>query len=269
MPAVTSLRFGVSQGHGGGSLVEGANGFVTSLGKMLDLTVRLIVAPDYEKLLAAITGGGLDVAWMPPLLHVRATAARASLVGVCERNGARTYRSALLVRADSRATSVKDLAGARVAWTDRASSGGYIFPRLHLLAAGIAPGKGISNEKFVGSPRAACAAVADGNADLCACFISEEGAKDAARALEDVKRVYPPAPWRLKVLDVTEAIPPDGVVLAETVPADVARRITEALHDLHKLAEGREALQKLMYADKLVPVDVIVARALARLAQLV
>ena len=117
--------------------------------------------------------GGIAIAWMPPLMHVRAAHKGALLACVSQRDGALTYRAALLVRADSDAPRVPSLRGARAAWADPYSASGYLFPQLHLLAAGIDPRYDFASESYYGSAAAACRAVVDGDADVCAHYISD------------------------------------------------------------------------------------------------
>jgi phosphonate transport system substrate-binding protein len=255
------LRFGISQGHGGTTLLEGARVFAQALSSELGRGVRVHVTDDYEGLLRATLDGTVEVAWMPPFLHLAATAKGAHLVAVCERGGAITYRSALVVRADSRYGELRDLGGARAAWSDRRSAAGYVFPRLLIERSGVELG----GETFVGSPRAVCAAVMGGHADVGACFVSEAAADDRARLVSDVERVYPAAAGQLRVLGVTDPIPPDGIVVAAHVAADSCERVGEAVLGFHRRAEGREALHKLLFAEKLAPVTDAVGRVIAEL----
>lgn len=242
-----AIRFALGAGHGGESMLSGARAFTAALAKTLRREVRLVVSDDYEALLARLLADATDLAWMPPLIHARATAAGATLAAVSERDGALTYRSALLVRVDSPAAALTDLRDVRVAWTDLHSAAGHTFPRLHLQAAGVS----ITDETFAGSPLAACAAVADGSADLCACFVRESAASAPARALADVSRVYAPATWRLKVIAITDAIPPDGIVIAPGVQAADVTRYTDGLLKLHRQPAGLAALWSLMAATRL------------------
>jgi ABC-type phosphate/phosphonate transport system substrate-binding protein len=194
---------------------------------------------------------GVELAWLPPLLEVRAAEAGARVVAVGERGGALVFRSALLVRADSPHRTLSDLVGARAAWNDRASASGYLFPRLHLASAGFNLARDLASESFLGSPSSAMAAVADGRADLCACFVRSASA-DPSRALDDVQREFPAARWRLRVLAVTDVIPPDGMVVPASVDKETATKLRAALLGLHETPAGASALQALLGADRLV-----------------
>jgi len=178
-----------------------------------------------------------------------------------------TYRSALFVRADDPIGGLEQLRGARVAWTDRSSASGYVFPRL-LVVSSVDPAEAFAEERFLGSPREVCAAVADGQVDLGACFTSEAHADDPARTLVDVARIYPAAPWRLRVLAVTGPIPSDGLVLSSAVDPGGRTRIGGALLRIHELAQGAESLAKLFFADRLVEVSRAVVAAIEHMAPL-
>jgi ABC-type phosphate/phosphonate transport system substrate-binding protein len=261
------LRFGISRSHGGPTLLSGAHVFADELAERMQVRCKLVVADDYEHLSTGVGSGGVDVAWMPPLVHARAVRSGALLAAVAERSGAVTYRSAILTRADAPYLNERALAGARAAWADRSSAAGYAFARLHLVAAGVDPDRALKSQTFHGSAAAACAAVADGNADFCACFVSEAAADDPARALADVERVYAPARWRLRVLALTDAIPPDGVVLGAHVDGATQAHARDALLRMHATRRGAEGLRALMQADRLVPVTEAVRRILKKLDQ--
>src|SRR6476646_4492741 len=154
-----ALTFGISRSHAGHDLDAGARLFADALAARVGRKLSVTITPDYERLLDGVLVGGISVAWMPPLLHVRASMKGAPLAAVSERNGALAYRAALLVRADSHRTTVRSLRGARAAWADPYSASGYLFPQLHLLAAGLDPRYDLAGERFCGTTEAACRAV--------------------------------------------------------------------------------------------------------------
>jgi len=251
---VRTIRFGVSRGHGGPQLLLGVRHFVALLGQRLGRPVTSIIARDYDHLLEGVTMAGIDLAWMPPLLHARSDGLLAAVV---QRGGAVTYRAALLVRADSAFRSPADLRRARAAWSDPASASGHLFPRLHLLASSVTP----ATESFHGSFAAAMAAVVDGRADVCSCFIRNDAGE---RALEDVAHSFPQAGPHLRVLDVTDSIPPDGLVLAAGIDGNLQARLRDLLLQLHEDEAGAAVLHELFGAERLVPVTAQVARTIDR-----
>jgi len=265
----TVYRFGVAQNAAGGGprlLDEGAR-FAAELGERIDATIELDVAQDYADLLSRLLVGRSHIAWMPPLVHARATLSGATLAAVCERDGSFTYRSALLVRADSPYRTLRDLAGARFAWVDPSSAAGYVFPRLELVRAGLDPDIGFPSEKFHGTVASAADAVSEDRADVCACFVSSSAADDHATADAEVRAAMGLRADRLRVLHVTDAIPPDGIVVAPTVDDATREALTQAVLALNLDDRGRAALKSLFGADSLASATEHLRRLIHRWAQ--
>ncbi|MDB4970235.1 MAG: putative phosphonate-binding protein [Myxococcales bacterium] len=262
MASIDTLRFAVSRSNAGSSLLAGARRFAAALGERLALPVEVNVTYDYERLLKALLGGGAELAWMPPLIHARASAAGARLVAVSQRGGLLGYRGAILVRGDSAIADVAQLGGIRAAWVDKVSASGYLVPRLHLIAAARDPATLFASERFYGSTTSACRAVVDRDADVTACFLG--GATDRASAQREIAETLRAGP-ELRVLDVTVRIPPDGFVVAPSLNAPDRSRIRTALLELHTRDDARQALQELLQAERLAPVRDDVVRDLERL----
>ena len=265
-----ALTFGISRSHAGHDLDAGARLFADALAARIGRKLAVTITPDYERLLDGLVVGGVAVAWMPPLLHVRAALQGALLAAVSQRNGALAYRAALVVRADSHRTTVRGLRGARAAWADPYSASGYLFPQLHLLAAGVDPRYDLATERYHGSAAAACRAVADGDADVAAHYISD--AAGASREgnwrlaqLELRHALGYAVAGELRVLDVTDPIPPDGMVLAPPLDGRLQAAVRDALLSLHDDAAGARALHTLLQAERLMPVTGDVVKIIARL----
>lgn len=244
------LRFGISRKHGGDRVLEAARLFTDVVAAALKTRVKLLVSFDYEHLLKTVTGGGVELAWLPPLIYAQAQSRGTMPFAVCSRSGRLTYRSAILVREDSHYRVPADLKGARVAWTDRHSAAGCIFPRLHLQKLGLDPQHDLK-ESYAGSMVQAAAAVDRNEADACAAFVDKT---DPEEMRVDIRRVFGPKMRELRVLEngVTDAIPADGVAVCGNFPGEEKTRITDALCNLHRSKDGATALQELMQADCLV-----------------
>jgi phosphate/phosphite/phosphonate ABC transporter binding protein len=242
-------------------LLDGARQLAVVLESRLGFAVDVCVCYDYSALLKTVVQSGADLAWMPPLMHARAAAAGARLVALSQRGGVLGYRSAIVVR-DGRFGSVHELSGVRAAWVDPASSSGYLFPRLHLLAAGVDPAKAFVSERFYGSATNACRAVVAGDADLGACFLSVAGDRESAQ--HEVAQTFKTGD-ALRVLDVTARIPPDGFVVSSAVDEARVALLRAALFEIHQRSDGRAALQALLQAERLVPAPDAIVRELQRL----
>lgn len=264
------LSFGISRSHAGADLDAAARRFAETLSARVGRKITVVVTADYEKLLDGVLIGGVSVAWMPPLMHVRAAARGAPLACVSERGGALAYRAALLVRADSNRTTVRGLRGIRAAWADPYSASGYLFPQLHLQAAGVDPRYDFEREAYHGTAAAAARAVADGDADLCAHYVSDAAgsARDDHFKLAhlELRRALGDAvAGKLRVLDVTDPIPPDGMVLAPPLDGRIQAALRDALLSIHDEQRGHDALRALCQAERLAPVTGDVVKIIARL----
>lgn len=265
-----ALSFGISRSHAGQDLDAGARRFAAALAARLGRKVGATITRDYEQLLDGLLVGGISIAWMPPLVHVRAAEKGAPLACVSQRGGALTYRSALIVRGDSHRTTVRGLRGVRAAWADPFSASGYLFPQLHLLAAGLDPRYDFASESFHGSAARACRAVSDGEADLCAHYISDAAGAASSQhwklgQLELRQALGDAVADQLRILDVTDPIPPDGMVLAPPLDGRLQATVRDALLRLHEDAQGKEALRGLLQAERLMPVTGDVVKIIARL----
>lgn len=260
-----ALSFGVSRAHGDADVVAASRMFAAALESALGRAVRVRMARDYLGALEDVIAGAADFAWLPPLVHARAVTRGAELCAVPDRGGALTYRSAIVVQRDSPYRTLHDLSGARAAWGDARSAASHVFPMLELQQAGVFE-DALAEQTFLGGGRAACAAVADGRADFGATHVSEEAATDPQRALEDLEKQFAAARWRLRVLAVSRAIPPDGIVLAPSaVRVALARSLCGPLLEVHRAPAGREAIRRLFGATRLVPPSDAVRAAVRRL----
>jgi phosphonate transport system substrate-binding protein len=257
-----TVRLGLSRHHARAHVDQWADLLPKALAAGLGSPATFALSEDYEELLGAVTASAVDVAWLPPLLHARAAEQGARLVALPQRGGWLTFRSALLVRQGDPVESAAKLRNARAAWRDKSSASGHLFPRIELAALGATLGA----EAFFGSIEEAAQAVVDQKADLCTCFVSD-AARDPQRAAAEVAQALGPLAEKLRVLHVTDPIPPDGFVVAPALTAPEAAAITAALLALHTTPEGRTALKEVLQAEKLAPVNDALLRSLKSWAQ--
>jgi phosphonate transport system substrate-binding protein len=115
--------------------------FRAYLARTLDVDVELFVATDYAGVVSALAAGKLDTAYLGGLTYVQAErqVKLTPLVTEIDRDtGTKEYLSAIVVRADSRYRSVKDLLDARAsfAFGDVSSTSGSLYPHVMLSEAG-------------------------------------------------------------------------------------------------------------------------------------
>ncbi len=144
-----------------------------------------------------------------------------------------TYRSQILVRADSGITDIKGLHGKKFAFVDTLSASGYVFPLLTIKnKVGQEPRTFFATNGIIfagGHPQAALA-VYQGTVDGAATFIDVRTQLVAAN---------PDIMTKLKVIDQSEPIPNDGVALQKDFPADLGKTVKQALIDYSKTDDGK------------------------------
>lgn len=154
-------------------------------GKLLEATfgvpVRLFPAADYAGVIQAFGAGQIEMssmgssgyagAWMETNGNVE------PLVVPIENDGSISYRSVLVVRADSGIADLAAMKGRSLAWADPNSTSGYLIPRSELKKAGFdpEPGRYFSKTGFGGGHEQAVVAVLQGQYDGAATWASGIG----------------------------------------------------------------------------------------------
>lgn len=217
---------------------------------------KLQVFDSYSELLDELES--LAFAWLPPATFVRAqTRMPLTIVRGIQRGSQLHYRGVLFTRDAEGVRSLGALQDARVAWVDRDSCAGHLFPRLALRSAGIHPHEVFSEELFLGSHAAVVHAVGRGFADVGATYmrVDEQGAPLEQTFVEDAERY--------RVLLTSEPIPSDVIVAGPAATARELVSIRRALRGLSRTEEGRDVMRGIFDADDFVetsPADYRVVR---------
>jgi phosphate/phosphite/phosphonate ABC transporter binding protein len=176
----------------------------------------------YQELLDAMHVGEIDLAWLPPVVALRATTrGRTIPIALPVRSGASSFHGALFARTSHPAASARELRGARVAWVDRQSAGGYLVIRAGMKADGIDLANAFAHEAFVGSHDAVVHAVLTGAVDVGATFAYLDDQGRVARAAWGNADV--------KVLALAGPIPADVVAATIRMPVAMIRNVQNAL----------------------------------------
>jgi phosphonate transport system substrate-binding protein len=151
-------------------------------------------------------------------------------------DGSSTYHGHLFVRTDSGIRTVKQLRGKRMAFVDRATSAGYVFPLALLRKAGIPTPDGFFGEYyFTGSHDAAIAAVLEGKADVGA----------AKHSVYDRMRKENPAIDReLFIISESPSFPSNGLCVRRDLDLVLQASLKKALLDLERDPDGAEVLRE-------------------------
>ena len=128
------------------------NGFRAWLREAGGLDFDYVLYSNYERQVSDLVDGRIDVAWNSPLAWVRARRLAAArglpLTPVTMRDTDRDLRSVVVVRADSPAVGLADLAGRVVATGAVDSPQATLLPLSLLRSAGLTPGTDVRVRRF-------------------------------------------------------------------------------------------------------------------------
>lgn len=192
------------------------------LSDALGTWVRPRIFKTFGELRQRLVDGKLAIAWSPPIAAMRLAHLARIAVGV-HREGGTSYSSAIFTAASSAVTALEQLRGRRMAWVDEESAAGYVIPKKKLFAAGVTT---FAAQTFEGSHEAVVRAVLEGRAD--------GGATNVA--IDPVSGRFESTGWSnvtagdaVRVLATAGPIPPDVIVIANTIDDAMHDRITDAL----------------------------------------
>src|SRR5262245_739261 len=109
------------------ALIGHLDAFCAALSAAIGTAVTGQRLDHYRDLLEAVHAGHIDIAWLPPIISIRASSmGRTIPIALPLREGAAWFSSILFTRPDSPVRAPSDLHGARAAWVDRQSAAGYL-----------------------------------------------------------------------------------------------------------------------------------------------
>ncbi|NJK95719.1 MAG: phosphate/phosphite/phosphonate ABC transporter substrate-binding protein [Bacteroidales bacterium] len=208
---------------------------------------QLHVTKNYDDMIAAFGTGSADIGIMNSLSYIKARedfGVTAKLRAI--RYGKSTYFGQIVTNASRGIKSLKDLEGKTIAYTDRSSTSGYLFPQRIIKNAGVKPGKIV----FAGKHDTVVKMVYEGIADAGATFYSEPTStgtiRDARARLIDK---YPDVEEKVKILTITNPIPNDPVVFAKDLPTEMSYKISLGLIKYLLTEEGKKTMMELYSTD--------------------
>lgn len=206
------------------------------LGRKIGVPVEFTILSRYGNILESFEAGKMDAAFFGSFTGALAIE-RLGVVPLARPvnlDGTSTYHGLLFVRKDSQVRTVKDMRGKRMAFVDRATTAGYLFPLAWLREQGISELEGFFSEYyFTGSHDAAMAAVLDGMADVGAAKHS---------VWDRVRRTNPRVDAELLVLSKSRAVPSNGLCVRKETEPDLREALRRALLDLEGDPEGAKVL---------------------------
>lgn len=222
-PEVEELVLGFFPSADVENMAETAEPFGTYLSEELDIPVTTEVLTDYSGLIEAMRNQHVDIAFLPPFAYVQAEErANAEVLLKAIRDGSDSYVAQYNVPADSELQTIDDLVeteGLVWAFTDYASTSGYLFPAQQLMDRGVESLDDHFMLREVGAHDRAIIALVDGQADFATTF------QDARVRVEEE---IPDINEQVRVIGTTEEIPNATLSVRSELPEEVKADIEEA-----------------------------------------
>jgi phosphonate transport system substrate-binding protein len=234
-----------------------ANKVVTSgeaiagyLQEQTGLYFKVAVPTSYAAVIEAMGTGEADIAWLATFAYILANEKFGAEVKLSTvRNGLDKYRGQFVARKDSNIKSIEDIQGKVIAFTDAASTSGFIYPSAILQSKGIKP----KDYFFAGGHPQAILAVYSKRADVACTYWSPPDAEgipqDARLKLIETHADVLDA---VDIIGFSDWIPNDTVTMRKDFPQELQDKIIEALLVFVGTQEGRKVMKELYDIDGLV-----------------
>jgi phosphonate transport system substrate-binding protein len=147
-----------------------------------------------------------------------------------------TYHGYIFVRKDSNIKDVKDMKGKVMAFVEKSTTAGYIFPLAYLREHGVAsPEKYFREYYFAGSHDAAIDAVLNRRADIGA----------AKHSIYDrVKKENSKIEQELVIIAESPSVPSNGLCVRRDLEENLKMKLKDALLGIHNDPEGQTVLKQ-------------------------
>ncbi len=224
----TELNFALVPSEDAEAMAEGFEPIRAQMEKDLGMKVNLLRLTDYTSAIESMRAGKVDIAWYGPLSMVLAQQqAEASAFAIPMVKGkGESYKSMILVKADSAVTSVDGLEGKKLALVDPGSTSGNLLPRFAILKATKRKAEDVLGEvTYAGSHDAALLALQGGSVDAC--------------GIQDITYDSFIQKGQLKAADVriiwtSDPIPASPFGMRKGLDATLAKKVTESLLGMHE-----------------------------------
>jgi phosphonate transport system substrate-binding protein len=208
------------------------------LGRKIGVPVRFMILSRYGNILESFQSDRMDGAFFGSFTGALAIEKLGvvPLARPVNLDGTSTYHGYLFVRKDSGIHEAASMRGKRMAYVDRATTAGYVFPLAWLRERGIHADSGFFGEAwFTGSHDAAISAVLDRKADV---GVAKHSVYDRVRAEN------PRVDRELIILASSPPVPSNGLCVRPDLEADLREALRRALLDLHTDLEGAKVLEQ-------------------------
>jgi phosphonate transport system substrate-binding protein len=219
-----------------------------------NLNFKVSVPTSYTTVVEAMGANQVDVGWLAPFAYVLAHDKNgAQVLFTTLRQGSKTYRSQIIVRADSGINNIEQLRGKKFAFVDPASASGFLFPNYMLANMGLDYKTFFSDTIFAGGHDKVVIAVYQKQVDGGASFGNsiDTGPPTDARTL--VTSTLSDVMTAVKPIAQTDPIPNDTVSIRAGLDPALVKLLGDGLSYVASTPDGQKALRDLYGIDGLGP----------------
>lgn len=220
------------------------------LQKKFNVPVNIYISKNYAGLTTALKNKKVDYAFLTALSLVEAEKEVPIKVLLKKTYNGPYYFSGLVVRADSKIKSIKDLKGKSIAFVDPQSTSGYLYPQVYLRKNNL-DDKSFKSIIFSGSHAASVEKLESKEVDVAAVFVDDEKTNDGAweRFKKDPKSKF-------RLLWVSEPIPNDPIVVRQDFYDQYPKLTHELMYELIEMQSDaglKKQISEIMGKGELMP----------------
>ena len=200
------------------------------LSKELGTSVTMVIGKDYQSAMDDLAQNNVQISYMTPTVYPKSVVQNPDAgirpVVRFKESGAGTYRSCIIVPADSKISSIAELKGKKFAFGSEDSTGSHLMPRAMLVAQGV----GIENitKSYLGSHSKVANAVSAGEYDA-------GGVKDSVAEQFAAEK-------KVKIIATSESIPEFPICVNKSVSAELEAKIKQAFMKLDTKNDALKAI---------------------------
>lgn len=234
-----------------GKVVASGEAIANYLEQETGYKFKVAVPTSYAAVIEALGSYQADIAWLATYAYILAKEKYdAQVQFMTVRNELKNYRGQFLALANSGIKSIEDIQGKTIAYTDAASTSGYIYPSAILKQKGIVPKDMI----LAGGHTQAILAVYSGRADVACTYWSPPDPQGHPKdAREKLLETHPDVLDKVSIIGFTDWIPNDTVTFRKDLPPELSAKVNAALVKFSSTPEGQSILRELYDIDGLVP----------------
>ena len=230
-------------------VVNSGEAIANYLEKATGYCFKVAVPTSYAAVIEAMGTNEADIAWLATFAYILAHEKYGAIVRLSTvRNGLNKYRGQFIARANSKVKKIEDIQGKIVAFTDAASTSGFIYPSAILQSKHIKP----ANYFFAGGHPQAVLAVYSGRADAGCTYWSppdQNGVPQDARL--KLIETYPDVLEKVAIIGYTDWIPNDTVTMRKDLSQTIQDKIVSSLLNYVSTPEGKKVMKELYDIDGL------------------